>query len=117
MTIKTESNLGEVTISNSVIEKMAGAAATSCYGVVGMGARNKKDGFVSLLNIESMSKGISIVDMGDSICIEIHVIMEYGVNIKTNCQSIINNVRYTIEQNTGVKVSKVTVRVEGIRVD
>ncbi|MCH5184775.1 MAG: Asp23/Gls24 family envelope stress response protein [Oscillospiraceae bacterium] len=117
MIIKTDSQLGEVTINTSVIAKMAGAAASSCYGVVGMAARNKKDGFVSLLNIESMTKGINVIETEKGVSVEIHVIMEYGVNIKINCKSIINNVRYTLEKDTGVVVDKVTVRVEGIRVD
>lgn len=117
MIIKTDSKLGEITINSSVIAKMAGAAAMSCYGVVGMAARNKKDGFVSLLNIENMSKGINISETENGIDIEIHVIMEYGINVRTNCRSIINNVRYTLENNSGIKINNITVRVEGIRVD
>jgi len=117
MVIKTESQIGEVTINSHVIAKMAGAAATSCYGVVGMAARNKKDGFVSLLNIDSMTKGINIIENEKGIDVELHIIMEYGINIKTNCNSIISNVKYTLEKNIGINVNKVLVRVEGIRID
>ncbi len=117
MIIKTDSEFGDITVNTSVIAKMAGAVTTSCYGVVGMAARNKKDGFVSLLNIENMAKGINICETENGADIEIHVIMEYGVNIKANCKSIINNVRYTLEKNIGINVNKITVRVEGIRAD
>lgn len=117
MIIKTNSELGEITINSSVIAKMAGAAAASCSGVVGMAARNKKDGFVSLLNMENMSKGISIEETEDGVDLEIHVIMEYGVNVRTNCKNIINNVRCALENSTGLRINNITVRVEGIRVD
>ncbi len=49
--------------------------------------------------------------------IELHLIVEYGININTVCKSIVNRVRYTIENAVGIKVNRVNVRVEGIRVD
>ena len=111
MVLKTSGDLGEVTISNNVISEIAGAVATKCYGVVGMASRNKKDGIVNLLKPDSMTKGISItVEEGG-------VIVEYGININTICKSIVNRVRYTIENTVGIKVNRINVRVEGVRVD
>ena len=117
MVLKTNSELGEVTISNNVIAEIAGAVATKCYGVVGMSSRNKKDGIVNLLKPDSMSRGISINVENDGVVVEIHLIVEYGVNINTVCKSIVNRVRYTIENSIGIMVNRVNVRVEGIRVD
>lgn len=117
MVLKTNSELGEVTISNNVIAEIAGAVATKCYGVVGMASRNKKDGIVNLLKPDSMSRGISINVENDGVVVEIHLIVEYGVNINTVCKSIVNRVRYTIENSIGIMVNRVNVRVEGIRVD
>ena len=53
----------------------------------------------------------------DKINIELHIIVEYGVNIKVISDSIIGSVRYSVESMTGFKVGKVTVNVEGIRVE
>lgn len=117
MILKTNSDLGEVSISNSVIAEIAGAVATKCYGVVGMASRNKKDGIVNLLKPDSMSKGINISIEEDGVVVEIHLIAEYGININTVCKSIVNRVRYTIENAVGIKVNRVNVRVEGVRVD
>lgn len=117
MILKTNSELGEVSIANSVIADIAGAVATKCYGVVGMASRNKKDGIVNLLKPDSMSKGINISIEEDGVVVEIHLIAEYGININTVCKSIVNRVRYTIESAVGIKVNKVNVRVEGVRVD
>lgn len=117
MILKTNSDLGEVSIANNVIAQIAGAVATKCYGVVGMASRNKKDGIVNLLKSDNMSKGINISIEEDGVVVEIHLIAEYGVNINTVCKSIVNRVRYTIENVVGIKVNKVNVRVEGVRVD
>lgn len=117
MVLKTNSELGEVSISNGVIAQIAGAVATKCYGVVGMAARNKKDGIVNLLKPDSMSRGINISVEDGGVLVEIHLIAEYGININTICKSIVNRVRYTIENCVGIKVNRVNVRVEGVRVD
>ncbi len=117
MVLKTGSNLGEVSIANGVISEIAGAVATKCYGVVGMASRNKKDGIVNLLKSDSMSRGINVFIEDDGVVVEIHLIVEYGVNINTVCRSIVNRVRYTIENAVGIKVNRVNVRVEGVRVD
>ena len=110
MVLKTSGDLGEVTISNNVISEIAGAVATKCYGVVGMASRNKKDGIVNLLKPDSMTKGISITVEEGGVIVEIHLIVEYGINI-------VNRVRYTIENTVGIKVNRINVRVEGVRVD
>lgn len=117
MVLRTGSELGEVSISNGVISEIAGAVASRCYGVVGMASRNKKDGIVSLLRPDSITKGININIEDNGVVIEVHIIVEYGVNINTICKSIVNRVRYNVENTAGIKVKRVNVRVEGVRVD
>ena len=110
------SEYGEVSIDNNVIASIAGAVANKCYGVVGMASRSKKDGIVSLLKPDNMTKGIKVEVKDAGIVIELHIMVEYGVNINAICDSIVNNVKYKIESNTGLKVTKVNVLVESIRV-
>lgn len=117
MAIKTENDKGAIVMSSSVIAKIAGTATSLCYGVVGMAYKNKSDGLASLLKGESITKGISVTTDENKIRIDLHIIVEYGVNIKVICDSIINNVRYAVESMTGFKVGHVTVNIEGIRVD
>ena len=117
MVLKTSSELGEVSIANSVISEIAGAVAASCVGVVGMASRNKKDGIVNLLKSDSMSRGISISVEDEGVVAELHLIVEYGVNINEVCKDIVNRVRYAIENDVGIKVNRVNVKVEGVRVD
>ena len=117
MVLKTDSSLGDVFVSNNVIAEIAGAVAGKCYGVVGMASRSKKDGIVNLLKPDSVTKGINVDVKEDGISVYLHIIVEYGININSICKSIVNRVRYTIENAVGLKVSSVNVRVEGVRVD
>lgn len=60
------------------------------------------DGLVHLLRREAMSKGVSITYHDDnSISIELHIIVENGVNLPAVCRSIMNEVRYVVTRNTG----------------
>ena len=117
MVLKSDRGLGEVTVSNSVVAQIAGEAASRCYGVVGMASRNKKDGIVNLLLRDTMTKGINVSVEESGVVVELHIIVEYGVNINTICKSIVNRVRYTIENSVGIKVTRTNVKVEGVRVD
>lgn len=116
MAIMIKSDLGEIFVDNNVIASIAGAVATKCYGVVGMASKNKKDGIVSLLKMENISKGIRVTTQENGIVIDMGIIVEYGVNINVICESIINNVKYKLEHNTGLKVNKINVQVESVRV-
>lgn len=116
MAILIDSEYGQVSIDNNVVASIAGAVANKCYGVVGMAAKNRKDGIVDLLKLENMSKGIKITGEDGGIVVEMHIMVEYGVNIKAICDSIVHNVEYTIEKNVGLKVNRVDVIVESVRV-
>ena len=112
-----ENELGSITISGSVISAIAGGVATKCYGVVGMAFKNTKDGIVNLLKAGNISKGIQVgFDEAGAINIDLHIIVQYGVNINAICESIIHNVRYQITSITGLQVGEVSVFVESVRV-
>lgn len=116
MAILINNEYGEVSIDNSVIASMAGYVANKCYGVVGMAARSTKDGIVNLLMPDNMTKGIKVDVCESGIVISMHIIVEYGVNINVICDSIIHNVKYKVEKNTGLLVKSVDVCVESVRV-
>ncbi len=116
MSILINSSLGEVSVDNNVVASIAGAVATKCYGVVGMAAKNKKDGVIRLLKKDNISRGIAVRVEENGIVIDLHIIVEYGVNINAICDSIVHNVQYQLEHNTGLKVTKVNVLVESVRV-
>ena len=108
---------GYVDIAPDVFSLIAGAAATSCFGVRGMAARNMADGLVHLLKKEAMRKGVFVTFEGKELLVELHIIVEHGVNIQTVAPSIIDQVSYAIEKMTGVNVKSVNVCVDGIMFD
>ena len=117
MAAEIKNEKGLIRISNSVIANIAGYAATKCYGVVGMAIRAGKDGIAQLLKKENLDKGIKVKVVGDTVDISLYVIMEYGVNLSTVGDIIKSDVKYQVEEATGLRVSSVTVNVESIRVN
>lgn len=108
---------GSVTIESEVIAKIAGYVASMSYGVVGMAYRSKSNSVASLLKKDNYTKGIK-VNVGDDnkIIVDIHIIIEYGVNISVIGKSIIKSVKYQLSHMTGLEVERVNVCVEGFRV-
>ena len=109
-------NLGDVMIENEVIAKYAGSAAVECFGVVGMAAISMKDGFAKLLRKESLSRGVSVSVADNKITVDFHIIVAYGVSISAVADSLVSNVRYKIEEFSGLPVEKINIYVEGVRV-
>lgn len=116
--IKTQTALGEILISNEVFTNLAGEAATNCFGVKGMAGRAKENGLYQLLRRESMSKGVSVTFNDDnSISIALHIVVDYGVNLVTLCQSIMSEVSYKVSSATGVAVHAVDVFVDAVQMN
>ena len=105
---------GSIEITNEVFTVLAGDAATNCFGVRGMAYRNVKDGIVSLLKRENMAKGVLVTFEDNKVNIDVHIIVDHGVNITAICESIISEVRYNVERITRVVVGNVNVKVDSI---
>ena len=113
--IQFKSELGEISVSSAVFSNITGMAATNCFGVKGMAYRSMTDGLVHLLRREAMSKGVNVIyNEDESISIELHIIVENGVNIPAVCRSIMNEVRYVVNKNTGAEVRAVDVFVDSM---
>ena len=116
--VKYQTGSGNISLSHEVFTTLVSDAATGCFGVKGMAMRSVTDGLVHLLKRSSMHKGVYIkYNEGSSVSIELHIVIDEGVNIPVICKSIISEVRYKVEQSTGVKVDSVDVFVDSIRKD
>ncbi len=106
---------GSVCVSTSVYTDIAGTAASNCFGVKGMAARSVKDGLYHLLRKESMSKGVHVVFHQDnSISIDLHIIVDNGVNLTAVGNAIISEVRYVVQKCTNTEVRGVNVYVDSM---
>ena len=116
--MRFQNDKGEIQISSEVFTTITGAVATSCFGVKGMAARSKKDGLVHLLRSESMAKGVRVIfEEDDTVSIELHIIVENGVNLMAVCRSIMSEVRYAVGNMTGAQVRAVDVYVDSMEID
>lgn len=117
MPAKIKNQLGNISIDDNVIATLAGISAMESYGIVGMASKNAADGLFELLKWDSLSKGVKVSSKGDSLVIDLHVILEYGVKISVVAENIIDRVKFSVENLTGFKVDKINVHVQGIRVE
>ena len=110
--IRRENELGSIAVGNNVFTKIAGNAATNCFGVKGMAGKNK-EGIFQLLKRESMSKGVVVRFGSDNeMIIELHIAIDQGVNITTICREIMKEVSYKVASTTGIPVSRVDIFVD-----
>ena len=109
-------HMGSIVIDNEVIAQYAGSVAMECFGVVGMAGINVRDGLVKLLKMDSMTRGIHVTINNNKLTINFHVILAYGVSILAVSDNLISNVKYKVEEFTGIEVEKVNIFVEGVKV-
>ena len=94
-------DLGIITIDPEVIAKYV----------------NMKDGLVHLLKKESLTRGIHVNISDDNhISIDFHIIVAYGVSISAVTDNLISDVKYRVEEFSGMQVDKINVYIEGVRV-
>lgn len=106
--------LGTIDISTATIATIASQAINQCYGVVGMSNKNLANGIANLLSRDS-KKGINVSFDQNEIIIDVYVIVEYGVRIRTVAESIQNTVKFHLENTLGLPVQAVNVYVQGLR--
>ena len=114
--ISYETRIGNIGLSNEYFSSIIGRAVTSCFGVVGMVPHGGKQKLLSLINKgEKLDTGVVVKGDYSSITVDLHIIVSYGMNINAIAKSITHKVKYAVYEATGIKVSKVTIRVDGIK--
>lgn len=114
--VQDQNDIGTIYITEDVMLKVVGYAALECYGIVAMSSKRAKDGLVEWLGRENLSKGVQLKLVDDMLDVDLFIIVEYGISIAEVCKTIVETVRYKLESMTGVKVRRVNISVEGVRV-
>jgi uncharacterized alkaline shock family protein YloU len=107
------SSFGRITISSGAIAQIVAQTAARCYGVVGMGAARSKMG--RLLPRGRATQGIAVAGDGDSVSLDLHVVVEYGLNLAEVAATIRSQVQYEVERLTGLRVTAVDVHIQDVR--
>ncbi|MBE6733097.1 MAG: Asp23/Gls24 family envelope stress response protein [Ruminococcaceae bacterium] len=114
--IAYETRIGTISISEAYLSKLIGQEVTSCFGVVGMVAGNQKQKLFNLFSKENtVDTGICVTGNTDSIDVELHIVVTYGMNINAIAESITEKVKYVVGEATGITVGRVVVKVDGIK--
>ena len=108
--------MGAVMIDPEVIARYAGSVAVECFGIVGMAMLNVKEGLVKLLKRDNLTRGVNVEINDNKITLSFHVIVSYGVSISAVSDNLISNVKYKVEEFTGMTIEKINIFVEGVRV-
>lgn len=108
--------LGSIDISPTAVTTIASRAVNQCYGVVGMANKNLVNGITNLLSRENQ-RGIDVVIENGEITIDVYVIVEYGVRIRTVAESVQNTVQFHVEKALGLPVQAVNVYIQGLRLE
>ena len=128
-------HMGNIDIDNEVIAQYAGSEKFHGHGmdlcslhadirmlsdrilcIVGMAGVSMKDGLVKLLKLDSITRGIKVSLDNNKLVLDFHVIVAYGVSILTVTDNLISNVKYKVEEFTGIEIKKINIFVEGVRV-
>ncbi len=112
-TIKLENGDGKIIIVDEVIAIITALAAMEVDGVASM-AGNATRELISKLGIKSLSKGVTVEIMKDTVTVEASVNLKYGYNVKTVSEKVQERVKNAIENMTGLHVTDINVCVSGI---
>jgi len=111
-----DSALGSVNIANNVLADMAGYACLESYGVVGMASQSLRDGVAQLLPAAKLRRGVTVATSDGDVTVDLYVVIEFGTNITEVSHNLSDRVRYVLTNMADVKVAKVDVHVQGVKV-
>ena len=103
-----ELELGRLTISRDAFAEIVAETALGCYGVVGLSAGSRVR---RLLRRE----GISIEGDARGLRIELHVVVEHGLNLAEVAATVRSQVAYEVTRLTGFDVAAVEVVIQRVR--
>lgn len=106
---------GTLKVSNDVIADLAGYAALECYGVVGMAEIDGQTGVVRLLPSYRLRKGIDVAAADGRVKLDLHVVVEQGVNMASVVNNLTSSVRFIVKQIAELDNVDVKIHIEGLR--
>ena len=107
---------GHLDVANDVLADMVGNAALECYGVVGMAAPNAADGIAKILPASRLRRGVVVTTTEVGVHVELYVVIEYGTNINTVSQNLVDQVTFALSEYARVPLDGVEVHVQGVKV-
>ena len=106
---------GNLIVSEDVIASVAGHAASTVYGVVGMASPAAESGIAKILPKRRSAGGVKVTVGDDGTTIDLYVILEHGVNINTVSDNLAEAMSFALKEFVQGKLTT-EVHVQGIEV-
>ncbi len=113
--IKVNNHIGCIELSSGYLKKLIAKTASGCFGVTGLSSCSPVQGICSLLGSENAQNGVAVRQNNNKLTVDLHITVAYGVNITAIVDSIINKVRFTLEESAGIEVAKINVFVDAMQ--
>jgi uncharacterized alkaline shock family protein YloU len=99
---------GRLTIAREAVAEIVAETTLGCYGVVGLSAGSR-------VGRMFRREGISVEGGPQSLGIEVHVVVEHGLNLAEVASTVRSQVAYEVERLTGLSVASVEVVIQRVR--
>ncbi len=115
-----ETKYGEIKISEEAIAQVAGEAATSCYGVMGLTASSTlgeviTEGVNKLLNNTDYIKGVYCHKTKGGYQVDVYLVIAYGVKITEVIGEVQKKIAYDLKNAFSISDWKVNVFVQDVQ--
>ena len=113
----TEPIAGTLSVSNEVIADIAGYAAMSRYGVVGMAEQMQGAESVRLLPGQRLRKGVLVTTTESGLTVDLHVVLEAGVNMRSVSDNLSSSVAFTLSEIAQIDPAslKIAIHIDGMK--
>ena len=105
------SPFGSVSVAAEAIAQIVGRTAARCYGVVGLAPQTK----VARLLGREIAGAVSVSQLNGGIKIDLHVVVEHGLNLAEVASTVRSQVAYEVERLTGLGVEAVEVVIQRVK--
>jgi len=99
---------GRLVISREAVGEIVAETALGCYGVVGLSAGTRVRRMLR-------REGVSVEGDAGALRIELHVVIEHGLNLAEVAATIRSQVAYEVERLTSLQVASVEVHIQRVR--
>ena len=111
--ISCKAENGSINISEDVISTMVRTAITEIDGVAGISNAAGAE-LAELIGIKTVSKGIKVQIVDDTIKVDAVILVRYGCNIVNVAKEVQNSVTEAVQAITGIDKAEVNVHVSGV---
>jgi uncharacterized alkaline shock family protein YloU len=114
--LSLQAPLGRIAISREAVAQIVRHTVAECYGVVGTAPAARAPARVRrLLARARPTLGIAVGGEGESLTLDLHVVVEHGLNLAEVAATIRSRVGYEVERLTGLQVASIDVHIEDVR--